>query len=191
MHCCVLRCVSSRQQGFQGGRTEITGRVTLFLRASATSRFAGLQQAFDRDWQAGRITQTSYRNGSDDGVLAYKLLVQTGRRDKPINLNQVRTAAIIPTPVLPVFMCDRVWESHTPCKNRLSLSVSEPRLAPSPLGDDFTERRNLKPSPGLQPASEKPINSSFKPFVPPGRSACVCDACRALTLRCFLSASRL
>lgn len=51
---------------------------------------AGLQQAFDKDWEAGRITLNSYRNGSDDGVLAYKLLVQTGRREKPINFNQVR-----------------------------------------------------------------------------------------------------
>ncbi len=50
---------------------------------------AGLQQAFDKDWEAGRITLNSYRNGSDDGVLAYKLLVQTGRRDKPINFSQV------------------------------------------------------------------------------------------------------
>lgn len=49
----------------------------------------GLQQAFDKDWEAGRITLNSYRNGSDDGVLAYKLLVQTGRRDKPINFNLV------------------------------------------------------------------------------------------------------
>lgn len=49
----------------------------------------GLQEAFDMDWEAGRITVNSYKNGSDDGVLAYKLLVQTGRRDKPINFNQV------------------------------------------------------------------------------------------------------
>ncbi|XP_036434257.1 protein patched homolog 1 [Colossoma macropomum] len=47
----------------------------------------GLQEAFDKDWEAGRITQGNYKNGSDDGVLAYKLLVQTGRRDKPINYN--------------------------------------------------------------------------------------------------------
>lgn len=51
---------------------------------------AGLQEAFDKDWQAGRITQGNYRNGSDDGVLAYKLLVQTGRRDKPVDINLVR-----------------------------------------------------------------------------------------------------
>ncbi|CAG5924001.1 unnamed protein product [Menidia menidia] len=52
----------------------------------------GLQQAFDKDWEARRITPTSYRNGSDDGVLAYKLLVQTGRREKPINFNQTRVS---------------------------------------------------------------------------------------------------
>lgn len=51
---------------------------------------AGLQEAFDKDWQAGRIAQGNYKNGSDDGVLAYKLLVQTGRRDKPVNMNLVR-----------------------------------------------------------------------------------------------------
>lgn len=49
-----------------------------------------LQEAFDQDWEAGWITQSSYRNGSDDGVLAYKLLVQTGRRERPISVNQVK-----------------------------------------------------------------------------------------------------
>lgn len=48
----------------------------------------GLQEAFDKDWEAGRITLNNYRNGSDAGVLAYKLLVQTGRRDRPINQKQ-------------------------------------------------------------------------------------------------------
>ncbi|KAI5094979.1 protein patched-like 1, partial [Silurus meridionalis] len=47
----------------------------------------GLQDAFDKDYEAGKITQKDYENGSDDGVLAYKLLVQTGSREKPINLN--------------------------------------------------------------------------------------------------------
>lgn len=50
---------------------------------------AGLQDAFDKDYEAGKITQKDYENGSDDGVLAYKLLVQTGCREKPINLNLV------------------------------------------------------------------------------------------------------
>ncbi|KGL83055.1 Protein patched 1, partial [Tinamus guttatus] len=50
----------------------------------------GLQATFDRDWQAGRITHDSYRNGSEDGVLAYKLLIQTGNKKEPFNFNQVR-----------------------------------------------------------------------------------------------------
>lgn len=50
---------------------------------------AGLQDAFDKDYEAGKITQRDYENGSDDGILAYKLLVQTGLREKPINLNLV------------------------------------------------------------------------------------------------------
>uniref|UniRef100_A0A3Q2PSU2 Patched 1 n=1 Tax=Fundulus heteroclitus TaxID=8078 RepID=A0A3Q2PSU2_FUNHE len=55
----------------------------------------GLQQAFDKDWEDGRITVSSYKNGSDDGVLAYKLLVQTGRRDKPINFSQLTRQRLV------------------------------------------------------------------------------------------------
>lgn len=51
--------------------------------------FPGLQATFDRDWQAGRITHDSYRNGSEDGALAYKLLIQTGNKKEPFNFNQV------------------------------------------------------------------------------------------------------
>ena len=40
----------------------------------------GLQKAFDRDYAAGCINQERwYNNASDDGILAYKLLVQTGQ----------------------------------------------------------------------------------------------------------------
>lgn len=49
----------------------------------------GLQAAFDADWQAGRITSDSYRNGTEDGALAYKLLIQTGSKKEPFNYNQV------------------------------------------------------------------------------------------------------
>ena len=49
----------------------------------------GLQDAFDSDWETGKIMPNNYKNGSDDGVLAYKLLVQTGSRDKPIDISQV------------------------------------------------------------------------------------------------------
>lgn len=62
-------------------------------------------------------------------------------------------------------VCDWGWKSHTQLK-KLFLPIClflVLTLSSSSLCDDFTEPRNLKLSLGLQPASEKPINSSFKP----------------------------
>lgn len=50
----------------------------------------GIQAAFDEDWASGRITRNSYRNGSEDGALAYKLLIQTGDTQEPLDFSQVR-----------------------------------------------------------------------------------------------------
>ncbi|KAM7323078.1 hypothetical protein ACRRTK_018583 [Alexandromys fortis] len=55
----------------------------------------GLQDAFDSDWETGRIMPNNYKNGSDDGVLAYKLLVQTGSRDKPIDISQLTKQRLV------------------------------------------------------------------------------------------------
>ncbi|XP_040844670.1 protein patched homolog 1 isoform X2 [Ochotona curzoniae] len=55
----------------------------------------GLQDAFDNDWETGRIMPNNYKNGSDDGVLAYKLLVQTGSRDKPIDISQLTKQRLV------------------------------------------------------------------------------------------------
>jgi len=60
----------------------------LFFHVCFTSH-AGLQATFDADWQAGRITSGSYRNGTEDGALAYKLLIQTGSKKEPFNYSQV------------------------------------------------------------------------------------------------------
>ncbi|XP_054278387.1 protein patched-like [Macrosteles quadrilineatus] len=53
-----------------------------------------LQKAFDRDWSNGCITQEFwFKNASDEGILAYKLLVQTGHVDNPVDkslITQVR-----------------------------------------------------------------------------------------------------
>lgn len=85
----LLRAALSER--LAGGRNDRNKACNLFKAStSVLLRFpTGLQQAFDKDWEAGRITTNSYKNASDDGVLAYKLLVQTGRREKPINVNQV------------------------------------------------------------------------------------------------------
>ncbi|KAK4807185.1 hypothetical protein QYF61_024305 [Mycteria americana] len=55
----------------------------------------GLQHAFDSDWEAGKITYNNYKNGSNDAVLAYKLLVQTGNRAKPIDISQLTKQRLV------------------------------------------------------------------------------------------------
>ncbi|XP_035749701.1 protein patched homolog 1 isoform X4 [Egretta garzetta] len=55
----------------------------------------GLQDAFDSDWEMGKITYNNYKNGSDDAVLAYKLLVQTGNRAKPIDISQLTKQRLV------------------------------------------------------------------------------------------------
>ncbi|KAM4639663.1 protein patched homolog 1 isoform 2-T2 [Amazona ochrocephala] len=55
----------------------------------------GLQDAFDSDWESGKITYNNYKNGSDDAVLAYKLLVQTGNRAKPIDISQLTKQRLV------------------------------------------------------------------------------------------------
>ncbi|KAK2119286.1 Protein patched 1 [Saguinus oedipus] len=60
-----------------------------FIHERSSAFHHRLQDAFDSDWETGKIMPNNYKNGSDDGVLAYKLLVQTGSRDKPIDISQV------------------------------------------------------------------------------------------------------
>ncbi|XP_013907130.1 PREDICTED: protein patched homolog 1 isoform X2 [Thamnophis sirtalis] len=57
----------------------------------------GLQEAFDKDWKSGKITLHSYKNGSEDAVLAYKLLFQTisNMRDKPLNVSQLAKQRLV------------------------------------------------------------------------------------------------
>ncbi|XP_055314912.1 protein patched-like isoform X4 [Sitodiplosis mosellana] len=55
-----------------------------------------LQNAFDRDYKHGKITQERwYRNASTDAILAYKLLVQTGYVDNPIDKSLVTTNRLV------------------------------------------------------------------------------------------------
>ncbi|XP_076041583.1 protein patched [Oratosquilla oratoria] len=55
-----------------------------------------LQKAFDRDFRDGCITQEKwFHNASDEGVLAYKLLVQTGHVDNPIDRSLVTQVRLV------------------------------------------------------------------------------------------------
>ncbi|XP_066906859.1 protein patched isoform X2 [Halyomorpha halys] len=56
----------------------------------------GLQKAFDRDWKRGSINQERwFPNASDEGILAYKLLVQTGHVDNPIDKSLVTQVKLV------------------------------------------------------------------------------------------------
>ncbi|KAM6455327.1 protein patched homolog 2 isoform 2-T2 [Liasis olivaceus] len=91
-----------------------------------------LQAAFDQDWEAGHITRENYRNGSEDGALAYKLLIQTGNKKEPFNLNQLTTRrlvdenGIIPPDIF--YICLTVWVSNDP----LGFAASQANFYPPP-----------------------------------------------------------
>lgn len=55
-----------------------------------------LQRSFDRDLAEGRITQESwFKNASSEAILAYKLLVQTGNIDNPIDKSLVLRGRLV------------------------------------------------------------------------------------------------
>uniref|UniRef100_A0A671MUM6 Protein patched homolog 1-like n=1 Tax=Sinocyclocheilus anshuiensis TaxID=1608454 RepID=A0A671MUM6_9TELE len=92
----------------------------------------GLQATFDADWDAGRITYDSYRNGTEDGALAYKLLIQTGSKKDPFNYSQLTSRrlvdedGLIPPEVFYIYLT--VWVSNDP----LGYAVSQANFYPHP-----------------------------------------------------------
>ncbi|XP_053516415.1 protein patched homolog 2 isoform X3 [Artibeus jamaicensis] len=92
----------------------------------------GIQAAFDQDWASGRITRHSYRNGSEDGALAYKLLIQTGDAREPLDFSQLTTKklvdkeGLIPPELFYVGLT--VWVSSDP----LGLAASQANFYPPP-----------------------------------------------------------
>ncbi|KAK9979243.1 hypothetical protein ABG768_012683 [Culter alburnus] len=92
----------------------------------------GLQATFDADWEAGRITSDSYRNGTEDGALAYKLLIQTGSKKDPFNYSQLTSRrlvdedGLIPPEVFYIYLT--VWVSNDP----LGYAASQANFYPHP-----------------------------------------------------------
>ncbi|XP_044239836.2 protein patched homolog 2 isoform X1 [Ursus arctos] len=114
----------------------------------------GIQAAFDQDWASGRISRHSCRNGSEDGALAYKLLIQTGDAQEPLDFNQLTTRklvdkeGLIPPEVFYVGLT--MWVSSDP----LGLAASQANFYPPPpewLHDKYdTTGENLR-IPAAQP----------------------------------------
>ncbi|XP_050432015.1 protein patched isoform X2 [Adelges cooleyi] len=56
----------------------------------------GLQKAFDKDWQKKCISQEGWDTcATENGILGYKLLVQTGNSDNPIDKSLASTARLV------------------------------------------------------------------------------------------------
>ncbi|XP_056628539.1 protein patched homolog 1 isoform X2 [Triplophysa dalaica] len=123
----------------------------------------GLQEAFDKDWQAGRITQGNYRNGSDDGVLAYKLLVQTGRREKPVNINLltrqrlVNSEGIINPNAFYIYLS--AWVSNDP----VAYAASQANIRPHPP-EWLHDRTDSNPVSRHNIPAAEPIEYAQLPF---------------------------
>ncbi|KAJ8270856.1 hypothetical protein GJAV_G00120050 [Gymnothorax javanicus] len=92
----------------------------------------GLQAAFDADWAAGRITWDSFRNGTEDGALAYKLLIQTGSKKDPFNRSQLTTRRLVDAEGLihpdVFYIYLTVWVSNDP----LGYAASQANFYPHP-----------------------------------------------------------
>uniref|UniRef100_A0A8C4F8J5 Patched 1 n=1 Tax=Dicentrarchus labrax TaxID=13489 RepID=A0A8C4F8J5_DICLA len=123
----------------------------------------GLQQAFDKDWESGRITLNSYKNGSDDGVLAYKLLVQTGRRDKPINFNQLTRQRLVDADGIinpgAFYIYLTAWVSNDP----VAYAASQANIRPHPP-EWLHDRTDSMPETRLSIPAAEPIEYAQFPF---------------------------
>ncbi|XP_062854396.1 protein patched homolog 1 [Trichomycterus rosablanca] len=123
----------------------------------------GLQKAFDKDLKEGRITQGNYRNGSDNGILAYKLLVQTGRREKPINLNLltrhklVNADGIINPNAFYIYLT--AWVSNDP----VAYAASQANVRPHPT-EWIHDRTDSIPINSLTIPAAEPIEYAQFPF---------------------------
>ncbi|XP_034548726.1 protein patched homolog 1 [Notolabrus celidotus] len=123
----------------------------------------GLQQAFDKDWEAGRITLNNYKNGSDDGVLAYKLLVQTGRREKPINFNQLTRQRLVDADGIinpgAFYIYLTAWVSNDP----VAYAASQANIRPHPP-EWLHDRTDSMPETRLSIPAAEPIEYAQFPF---------------------------
>lgn len=94
---------------------------------------AGLQRAFDRDWRDGCINaERWYSNASDEAILAYKLLVQTGHVDNPIDKSLVTTVKLVDADGIVNPKAFYNYLSAWVSNDALAYSASQASLRPEP-----------------------------------------------------------
>ncbi|XP_059471270.1 protein patched [Neocloeon triangulifer] len=92
-----------------------------------------LQNAFERDWHENRITtERWFSNASDQGILAYKLLVQTGRVEHPIDKSLLTRAKLVDNAGIINPRAFYNYLSAWTANDALSYSASQANLRPEP-----------------------------------------------------------
>uniref|UniRef100_A0A8C3R824 SSD domain-containing protein n=1 Tax=Cyanoderma ruficeps TaxID=181631 RepID=A0A8C3R824_9PASS len=123
----------------------------------------GLQHAFDSDWEAGKITYNNYKNGSDDAVLAYKLLVQTGNRAKPIDISQLTKRRLVDADGIinpnAFYIYLTAWVSNDP----VAYAASQANIRP-PHPEWVHDKADYMPETRLRIPAAEPIEYAQFPF---------------------------
>ncbi|XP_073084881.1 protein patched homolog 1 isoform X4 [Manis javanica] len=123
----------------------------------------GLQDAFDSDWETGKIMPNNYKNGSDDGVLAYKLLVQTGSRDKPIDISQLTKRRLVDTDGIinpsAFYIYLTAWVSNDP----VAYAASQANIRPH-RPEWVHDKADYMPETRLRIPAAEPIEYAQFPF---------------------------
>jgi len=105
----------------------------------------GLQTAFDKDYSTGCITQERwYKNASDEAILAYKLLVQTGYVDNPIDKTLITQVRLVDSDGIinprAFYNYLSAWASN----DALAYGASQANLRPEPRQWIYTNDHELK-----------------------------------------------
>nr|XP_033784031.1 protein patched homolog 1 isoform X2 [Geotrypetes seraphini] len=123
----------------------------------------GLQNVFDSEWEAGKITHNNYKNGSDDAVLAYKLLLQTGNRDKPIDVGQLTKQRLVDADGIinpnAFYIYLTAWVSNDP----VAYAASQANIRPHPP-EWVHDKADYMPETRTRIPAAEPIEYAQFPF---------------------------
>jgi patched 1 protein len=105
----------------------------------------GLQLAFDRDYKANCITpERWYKNASDEGILAYKLLVQTGHVDNPIDKSLITQVRLVNSDGIVNPRAFYNYLSAWASNDALAYGASQANLRPEPRQWIYSNDHELK-----------------------------------------------
>ncbi|CAH3129517.1 unnamed protein product [Pocillopora meandrina] len=140
------------------------GELPLFWLMYFRDWLKDLQKAFDKDWEEGRITYAGWHeNASDYGVMAFKLLAQTGEKEMA-NKSIVRSVRLVnedgiirPETFYKYLM---VWYNMDP----IGYTYSQANIRPEPEESWYNKRSTQDYSAMRVEPPAPTINFSYIPF---------------------------